>query len=49
MWWMILGWFMAAFVVAVIFGHSARQDEGAEEHEAATDDAVEAHQHPVLH
>ncbi len=52
MWWLILGWMVAAFVVAIIFGHAANRDEGIDELEAAADDnAVKAyqHSHSVLH
>ncbi|MHB8345815.1 MAG: hypothetical protein ACYDHM_01280 [Acidiferrobacterales bacterium] len=55
MWWIVLGWLAAAFVVAIIFGHAASRDEGADEEGieeigAAVDDgAVRAYRHSMLH
>ncbi|MDA8364258.1 MAG: hypothetical protein M0Z84_10690 [Gammaproteobacteria bacterium] len=47
MWWIILGWLVASFIVAVIFGHAARRDEGTEERFVVANDRAD--RRPVLH
>ncbi len=52
MWWMLLLWFTLAFLVAIIFGHAARRDEGSEEHVVMVRSGIdkhEVHHRPVLH
>ncbi len=33
--WFVMSWLVMAFVVAVVFGHAARRDEGGVEREIA--------------
>ena len=49
MWWIILGWLVASFIVAVIFGHAARRDEGTEERFVVANDSARVDRRPVLH
>ncbi len=48
MWWILLGWMVASFVVAVVFGHVARRDEHAEHRPVVSND-IETSRNPVLH
>ena len=35
--WFVMSWLVMAFVVAIVFGHAARRDEGGVEREIANE------------
>lgn len=38
--WFVMSWFVMAFIVAVVFGHAARRDDGTKERDVENEDSA---------